>query len=119
MFNGTIRPRKIQPKLSANIAIPVTGGYNCPWTHFGGDVMSVCMAERIRMIIDTDKAIRLAVRLEATKTNKSPSQIINDILRRELADMNEQAGRYLPPDDDDDDAPPEPPRRGRPRKSTD
>jgi hypothetical protein len=59
--------------------------------------MSVCMATRIRLIIDTTEEIRLAVRLAATKANKSPSEIVNDLIRRTMAGEIKDARRYIPP----------------------
>ena len=58
--------------------------------------MTVSMAERIRIIIDTDEEVRLAIRLAATKADKSVSELVGDILRRELADEIKDARKYLP-----------------------
>lgn len=58
--------------------------------------MSVCMAERIRLIIDTDEEVRLAVRLAATKAALSPSQVVNRILRQALAQEIRDAKKYTP-----------------------
>jgi hypothetical protein len=54
------------------------------------------MAERIRLIIDTEEEIRLAVRLAATKADVSPSELVNGILRKVLAAEIQDAKRYLP-----------------------
>lgn len=53
---------------------------------------------RVRMIIDTDEEIRLAVRLAATKTDRSISELVNSILRKALADEIRDARKYLPKD---------------------
>lgn len=61
--------------------------------------MSVLMAERIeriRLIIDTDEDVRLAVRLAATKADVSPSEFVNGILRKALAAELRDARKYLP-----------------------
>lgn len=58
--------------------------------------MNVVMAERIRMIIDTEEEIRLAVRLAATKANISVSELVNTILRDQLADEIKDARKYIP-----------------------
>lgn len=54
------------------------------------------MAERIRMIIDTEEDIRLAVRLAATKLDISVSELVNKILRKALGGEIEDARKYLP-----------------------
>jgi hypothetical protein len=58
--------------------------------------MNAVMAERIRLIIDTEEEVRLAVRLAATKADVSPSQLVNDILRKALAAEIQDARKYLP-----------------------
>jgi hypothetical protein len=54
------------------------------------------MAERIRLIIDTDEEIRLAVHLEATRQDLSASEVVNNILRKALASQIEDAKKYVP-----------------------
>jgi hypothetical protein len=66
--------------------------------------MSVDMAERIRMIIDTDEETRLAVRLAATKQGVSTSALVNSILRKALPSEIKDAKRYLPEKKGDDQA---------------
>lgn len=58
--------------------------------------MIVEMAQRIRLIIDTDEELRLAVRLAATKADVSPSQLINELIRKHLAAEITDAKKYLP-----------------------
>lgn len=58
--------------------------------------MNSIMAERIRIIIDTEEVIRLAVRLAATKADLTASQLINGILRKALAGEIADAKKYLP-----------------------
>jgi hypothetical protein len=58
--------------------------------------MSVNMTERIRILFDTDEEIRLAVRLAATKADMSVSDLLNQMIRRELADEIKDAKKYLP-----------------------
>jgi len=58
--------------------------------------MNTIMAERIRLIIDTDEEIRLAVRLAATKADVSPSELVNGILKKALAGEIQDARKYLP-----------------------
>ncbi len=56
----------------------------------------VAMADRIRIIIDTDEDVRLAVRLAATKADKTPSALVTEILRKALPVEIEDARKYLP-----------------------
>lgn len=58
--------------------------------------MNTDMAERIRIIIDTDEEVRLAVRLAATKADLTTSQLVNKILRESLAAEIQDAKKYLP-----------------------
>ncbi len=58
--------------------------------------MVAAMAERIRIIIDTDEEVRLAVRLAATKADVSTSELVSTILRKALASEIEDARKYLP-----------------------
>ncbi len=58
--------------------------------------MNTLMTTRIRLIIDTEEEIRLAVRLAATKADVSPSELINSLLKKHLAVEIEDAKRYLP-----------------------
>lgn len=58
--------------------------------------MSTDMAERIRIIIDTEEEVRLAVRLAATKADLTASQLVNGILRKALASEIADAKKYLP-----------------------
>jgi hypothetical protein len=61
-----------------------------------GLAISSVMADRIRLIIDTEEEIRLAVRLAAVKADTSPSELVNSILRKALASEIEDAKRYMP-----------------------
>jgi hypothetical protein len=54
------------------------------------------MADRIRLIIDTDEEVRLAIRLAATKANMSTSELVNSVLRKALASEIEDAKKYTP-----------------------
>ena len=67
-----------------------------PLTRGAEPVMNAAMTERIRLIIDTEEEIRLAVRLAATKADISPSQLVNALLRKSLAAEIEDAKKYLP-----------------------
>lgn len=58
--------------------------------------MNSVMAERIRIIIDTDEEVRLAVNLAATKADISISELINGILRQHLTKEIEIAKNYVP-----------------------
>jgi hypothetical protein len=58
--------------------------------------MSVGMTERIRVIIDTEEEVRLALRLAATKAGMGVSDFVNMILRRELAAEIKDARKYIP-----------------------
>lgn len=58
--------------------------------------MNAVMAERIRLIIDTDEEIRLAVKLAATKADLTTSELVNQILRARLAEEIRDAKKYLP-----------------------
>jgi plasmid stability protein len=55
------------------------------------------MAERIRLIIDTEEEVRLALHLAATRAGKSNSEMANDILRKALIKEIEDAKKYTPP----------------------
>jgi len=57
--------------------------------------MSAAAVSRIRIIIDTEEDIRLGVRLAATKAEKTPSQLINDILRKALPGEISDARKYV------------------------
>lgn len=71
-------------------------GSNIPLTARGNGVLNEVMAERIRVIIDTDEEIRLAIRLAATKADVTTSELVNSILRKALASEIEDARKYLP-----------------------
>ncbi len=58
--------------------------------------MSATMADRIRLIIDTDEAVRMAVRLASMKRSKSPSEVVNEILREALKAELMDAKKYVP-----------------------
>jgi hypothetical protein len=54
------------------------------------------MVERIRMIIDTEEEVRLAVKLAATAAGVSSSELVNSILRKALPNEIRDAKKYLP-----------------------
>ena len=56
--------------------------------------MSIGMTKRIRIIIDTEEEIRLAVRLAATRADLTASELINNILRKALIAEIEDARKY-------------------------
>lgn len=58
--------------------------------------MLTTMAERIRIIIDADDEVRLAVRLAATKQDKSVSEVICNLIREHLREEVVDARKYLP-----------------------
>ena len=58
--------------------------------------MNAVMAERIRLIIDTDEETRLAVRLAATKADVSVSELVTALLRKALPSELEDARKYTP-----------------------
>lgn len=58
--------------------------------------MLSAMAQRIRMIVDTEEEIRLAVHLAATRAGKSNSELVNDILRKALAAEIVDSRKYTP-----------------------
>lgn len=57
----------------------------------------------IKMAIDTEEKIRLAVKLASTKAGLSPSELINNMLRKQLAKEITDAERYTPRRRDDED----------------
>ncbi len=58
--------------------------------------MLVDMAERIRIIIDTDDEVRLAVKLAATKQDVSVSELICNLVRAHLGPEIQDAKKYIP-----------------------
>lgn len=72
-------------------------GRTIPLARKVGSVMEVLMAERIRMIIDTDEELRLAVKLAANKAGVSASEFVNQVLRERLVQELRDARKYLPP----------------------
>ena len=58
--------------------------------------MNAVMAERIRMIVDTEEEIRLAVKLAASAAGVSSSELVNNILRKALTNEIRDAKKYLP-----------------------
>jgi hypothetical protein len=57
-------------------------------------MLGLMAAKRIRLIIDTTEEIRLGVRLAAMRGDKSPSQVINEILEKHLAEEITDAKKY-------------------------
>jgi hypothetical protein len=82
--------------------------------------MSTVMSDRIRLIIDTDDDIRRAVQLRRIKMPRgtSTSDVVNQILRQELAE--EIASLQHAPEENDSapEPPPEPKKPGRRRKES-
>lgn len=64
--------------------------------------MNDTMADRIRLIIDTDEQTRLAVRLAATAADCSTSELVNRVLREVLKTEMQDARKYLPKNKKDD-----------------
>jgi hypothetical protein len=58
--------------------------------------MLVTMAERIRIIIDADDEVRLAVKLAATKRDVSISEFVCGLIRQNCPDEITDARKYLP-----------------------
>jgi hypothetical protein len=58
--------------------------------------MLATMAERIRIIIDADEEVRLAVKLAATKRDISISELVCGLVRDHLADEIKDARKYVP-----------------------
>lgn len=58
--------------------------------------MNAVMTERIRLIIDTDEDVRLAVKLAASKADLSVSDLINKVLRERFAEEIRDARKYIP-----------------------
>jgi hypothetical protein len=58
-------------------------------------MMDTMSAERIRLIIDTNEAVRRAVRRTAAERGLSPSELVNEILERELAPVIEEMDRLI------------------------
>ncbi len=54
------------------------------------------MAERIRIIIDADEEVKLAVKLAATKQDVSVSEIVCALIRKHLPLEIQDAKKYLP-----------------------
>jgi len=59
-------------------------------------MLSVMGAKRVRLMIDTTEEIRLGVRLASMQRDKSPSEVINEILMRHLAEEIKDARKYAP-----------------------
>lgn len=47
--------------------------------------MQAIMAERIRLIIDTDEVTRRAVRIRAARKGKTPSELLTELVREHYA----------------------------------
>ena len=58
--------------------------------------MDAISSDRVRLIIDTDEEVRLAVRLAATRQGVSISDAVNEILRKALGKEIEDAKKYTP-----------------------
>jgi hypothetical protein len=61
--------------------------------------MTVLMADRIRLIVDTDDTVRRAVHLRRIKTggDTTVSDVVNQILREALAVEIREVESYPPP----------------------
>lgn len=108
-FHGTKVSRRIgtfSPGFLGNLVLTASRRYGAVVQWFAGrelplflevlSAMSVLMAERIRMIIDTDEEIRLAVKLAANKAGLSVSEFVNRVLREKLVNELRDAKKYLP-----------------------
>ena len=54
------------------------------------------MAERIRIIIDADEEIRLAIKLAATRLDKSVSEVVCTLIKKAFPEEMRDAKRYAP-----------------------
>jgi hypothetical protein len=77
--------------------------------------MTALMAERIRMIVDTDEMMRRAVQLRRLKmpTGTTVSDVVNHILREALAEELAEVATYPGMEGEEGY---KPKKRGRPRK---
>ena len=50
--------------------------------------------DRIRLIVDTEEIIRLAVRLRGLRTGQDNSQVVTEILRKALAEEIAEASKF-------------------------
>lgn len=56
--------------------------------------MQSVMADRIRLIIETEEDVRLAVKLRCVRDDVSISELVNRILREALAEEIQDAKKY-------------------------
>ena len=63
--------------------------------------MSAAVAERIRLIIDTEERLRRAVRIAAARQGKSPSEVVNDLITEHLSEDVQAADDALADEADD------------------
>lgn len=57
--------------------------------------MQATMAARIRLIIDTEEELRRAVQIRAAATGRSPSEILNDLIRENFRAEITQARKAM------------------------
>jgi len=81
--------------------------------------MPTIMAERIRLIIDTDDDLRRAIKLRLLRgpAGATTSDLVNEILRKALADEVAEVQSYPRPEGEPGGKARRP--RGRPRKKAD
>jgi hypothetical protein len=66
-----------------------------PFTYVEGCAIKALMAKRMRLIIDTDQEVQLAVTMAANKAEIGKSEFVNAILRKVLAKEIELSKKYL------------------------
>jgi hypothetical protein len=65
--------------------------------------MSAVMTERIRIILEfEDEATRRALRLKAAAADKTPSQIVEALIAKHLADYVRQARKAIAENNDEE-----------------
>ncbi len=57
--------------------------------------MTATMASRIRLIIDTEEELRRAVQIRAAATGRSPSEVMNELIREHFRTEISQARRAM------------------------
>ena len=67
--------------------------------------MQPLMAERIRLIVDTEERLRRAVRIAAARRGVSPSDIMNELIETHLPNDVAEAVKALAAENDDSPAP--------------
>lgn len=70
--------------------------------------MSAVMAERIRLIVDTEERFRRAVRIAAARRGISPSDVMNELIETHLADDVAEAQKAIAAEEAEQPAPKKP-----------